>query len=183
MITLRQLLFPGMSRPRLEHGGDIGRGKRKERRPFSSRRPAHVVLRSSSARGPWSLRRRANEAAAAEEIEQAARRFGVKIYERAILATHLHLLCRARRREDLQNFLRVVGGRIAQRVTGARKGQPCPGFWDELAYTRIVAWGTDFRNVRRYVQQNQCEAMGLTPFIPRHRIRGRVPDQAVVRPE
>ena len=159
-MTLRQLLFPGMSRPRLEHGGDIGRGKRKESRPFSSRRPAHVVLRSSRATGPWSLRRRANETAVTEEIEQAARRFGIKVYEQAILATHLHMLCRARRRKDLQNFLRVVGGRIAQRVTGARKGQPCLGFWDELAYSRVVAWGPDFRNVRRYVQQNQRETMG-----------------------
>src|SRR5512142_947575 len=114
MTTLRQLLLPGMSRPRLEHGGDIGRGQRKLSRPLSSRRPTHVVLRSSRARGQWSLRRRDNEAIVAEELEQAAQRYGVKIYERATVATHLHLLVRARRREELRNFLRAVGGRIAQ---------------------------------------------------------------------
>ena len=169
MTTLRQLLLPGMSRPRLEHGGDIGRGQRKLSRPFSSRRPAHVVLRSSRARGPWSLRRRDNEAVVAEELAQAARRFGVKIYERATAETHLHLLVRARRREDLQNFLRAVGGRIAQRVTGARKGRPCPeGFWDEIAYSRLLTWGPEFQNVRRYIEQNQFETMGLIPFRRRH---------------
>jgi hypothetical protein len=68
MTTLRQLLLQGMSRPRLEYGGDIGRGQRKLRRPFSSR-PMHVVLHSSLARGPWSLRRRDNEAAVTEELE------------------------------------------------------------------------------------------------------------------
>ncbi len=110
----------------------MDRGKRKQSRPFSSRKPLHVTFRSSRARGPWSLRRKVHEAAIAEELDRAAQRFGVKIYEKAVAATHLHLLLRARSREGLQNFLRCIGGRIAQRVTGACRGRPCPeGFWDE----------------------------------------------------
>jgi hypothetical protein len=114
------------------------------------------------------MRRKANEAAVAEELERAARRFGIKIYERAVLAMHLHLLLRARSREGLQNFLRMVGGRIVQRVTGARKGRPCEvEFWDELAYSRVVSWGREFEIVRRYVRQNLFETMGLIAFRPR----------------
>jgi hypothetical protein len=167
-MTLRQLLLPGMSRPRLEHGGGTSAGKRKEERPFSRRMPLHVTFRSPHARGAWSLRRKANEAAVAEELERAARRFGIKIYERAVLAMHLHLLLRARSREGLQNFLRMVGGRIVQRVTGARKGHPCGvEFWEELAYSRILTWGHEFDAVRRYIIQNLFETMGLAAFRPR----------------
>ena len=172
MTSLRQLLLPGISarsRSRRELGGDIGRGKRKQSRPFSGRLPLHLVLRSSRARGPWSLRRRPHEAAIAEELERAARRFNVKIYERATVENHIHLLVRARSRESLSNFLRFVGGRIAQRVTGALKGQPCQRFWDELAWSRIVTWGPDFRNVIAYIQLNLCETMGLVPQRPRRR--------------
>jgi REP element-mobilizing transposase RayT len=133
------------------------------------------VLRSSRACGPWSLRRKSNETAVAEEVEKAARRFDVKIHERATVGTHVHLLVRARQRESLQHFLRVIGGRIAQRVTGARKGRPCPeGFWDEIAYSRLLTWGPDFQNVRRYIEQNLFETMGLVSFgdRPRRRAKG-----------
>lgn len=170
MTTLRQLRLPGVSKPRLEHGGDTDRGKRKQARPFSSRRPLHVTLRSSRARGLWSLRRKANEAAVVEELEKAARRYGVKVYEMAIVDNHIHALVRARRREALANFLRFVAGRIAQRVTGARKGKPCPdGFWDRVAWSRVVTWGPEFRAVRRYIVQNLYETMGLIDMRPRRR--------------
>ena len=136
----------------------------------------HVVLRSSRARGPWSLRRKSNEAAVAEEIEKAARRFEIKIYETATVGSHVHLLVRARRREALQNFLRVIGGRIAQRVTGARKGHPCPGgFWDEIVYSRVLTGGSDFHNVARYIRQNLFETKGLISYSerPGRRAKGR----------
>jgi hypothetical protein len=45
----------------------------------------HITLRSSRARGLWSLRRKANYAAVLEEFKTAARRFGVKIYEMAVV--------------------------------------------------------------------------------------------------
>jgi REP element-mobilizing transposase RayT len=170
MTTLRQLLLPGVARTRLEHGGGTGSGKRKEERPFSRRTPLHVTFRSPHARGAWSLRKRANEVAVDEELERAARRFGVKIYERAVLAMHIHLLLRARTREGLQNFLRMVGGRIVQRVTGARKGRRNEeDFWDELAYSRVVSWGREFELVRRYIVHNLYETMGLIAFRPRGR--------------
>ncbi len=128
----------------------------------------HVTFRSSHARGPWSLRRKANEVAVAEELERAARRFSVKIYERAVLATHIHLLLKADSQEGLHNFLRFVAGRIAQRVTGACKGQPSEqAFWDELAYSRVITWGREFEIVRRYIRRNLCETMGLIAFRPR----------------
>jgi len=128
------------------------------------------VLRSSQARGLWSLRRKANEAAINEELERAAKRFGVKIHERAITETHVHLLAGARRRESLSNFLRFVAGRIAQRVTGACKGRPCPnGFGDEIVWSRVVTWGQEFRSVQAYIRLNVFETMGIVAVRPRYR--------------
>jgi REP element-mobilizing transposase RayT len=162
---LRQLRLPGFSRPRLEHGGSTGSGKRKEARPFTSRRPLHVILRSSQARGPWSLRRKENEAAVREVLGEGCKRFETKIYERAITGGHIHLLLRARRRELFANFLRFVSGQIAQRVTGACKGAPClEGFWDEPIWSRVVTSEPDFQKVAAYIRLNLLETMGLVPF-------------------
>jgi hypothetical protein len=164
----RQLALPKMPNPRLEHGGDLDRGKRKQARPYSSRRPMHLVWRSSRARGAWSLRRKRNEAAAIDFIEQAAIRYRVKIYKFAVTGTHIHALARAHCRKDLQHFLRFVAGRIAQHVTGARRGQPCDGgFWDEVVYSCVLTWGRQYRNVYSYIDMNLCETMGLVPFRPR----------------
>ncbi len=132
----------------------------------------HVVLRSSRATGSWSLRRKANENASANIICQTAVRLGIVLYRMAITESHIHLLLRAREREALQKFLRVVAGQIAQRVTGARRGRPCEGgFWDSLVFSRLVTWGREFGCVSRYVEQNLLETKGLIPFRPR---RGHV---------
>jgi len=59
------------------------------------------------------------------------------------------------------------------RITGARKGSPVAqstdsqeystkrGFWDRLAYTRIVSWGRDLGNLEQYFIKNLFEAAGL----------------------
>ena len=59
-------------------------------------------------------------------------------------------------------------------VTGAKKGYGLPrsksknipesakrGFWDYLVFSRIVAFGKDFRSVAAYVLKNLWEATGV----------------------
>jgi len=43
-------------------------------------------------------------------------RFQVKIYEYAIQGNHIHLLIKARSREGMQNFFRVIAGHSAQQI-------------------------------------------------------------------
>jgi REP element-mobilizing transposase RayT len=156
---------------RAEHGGDVRSGKRKLARPFSARRPLHVVLRSTRARGAWSFRRPATEARLRQAMREQARRARVRVYEYANVGNHIHLLVRAKHRTELQVFLRSFAGVAARLVTGARKGHPVGRFWDTLAYSRIVQWGCHFRRVRDYILQNELEALGVISYQPRSRRR------------
>ena len=107
---------------RTEHGGDVGRGRRKRERPVSTRRPMHVVLTSHRARGSLSLRK--HDRAVRDVLRRMARRFEIRIYDFANVGSHLHLVLRARRREDFQAFLRSFAGGVARRVTGAKGADP-----------------------------------------------------------
>jgi len=143
---------------RTEHGGDFRRHRRKLERPVSTRRPMHVVLRSERARGNWSLRR--HQTKIREALRACVVRSGVRVYDFANVGSHMHLLVRARRREDFQSFLRSFAGIVARVITGARRGQPLRGgpFWSALAWSRVVAWGRDYWGVRHYVFRNRIEA-------------------------
>jgi hypothetical protein len=165
-------LFAKLPPPERAYGGDLVRGHRKKARPFSRRATQHLVMRSSRARGPLSMRRKNVEGAIEVLVYAAAKLFGVKLYAYANSGTHLHFLARARDRYALANFLRMVGGRVAEVVTGARKGEPVGQFWDCIAYSRVVAWGRDFLAVRLYIEQNVVESHGLVAYRPRGRYAG-----------
>lgn len=154
----RQL--PLLPKPTLEHGGSVRAGRRKLARPFDPRRPLHVVLRSSRARGNWSLLHPRNKARVHALLEGSAKRFGVRLYRSANSGNHLHLLLKARDRRGLQAFLRLAAGRIAFVVTGARKGKPVGRFWDSLAYSRVLGWGKELERVKRYLTRNLLEGLG-----------------------
>src|SRR5262249_40130100 len=141
---------------RTEHGGAVGRGKRKTERPVSTRRPMHLVMKSDRAHGAWSLQKHA--AMVRATLRVAARRNQIRGYALANVGTHLHLLIRVRRRTDFQRFLRSFTGLVARRITGARRGAPRGRFWGPLVWSRIVAWGRDYYGVRHYVFRNEIEA-------------------------
>jgi REP element-mobilizing transposase RayT len=143
---------------RVEHGGDVRRGRRKLERPVSNRRPMHLTLHSRRARGDWSMLK--HRRCVREALEACARRAGVRIYDFANVGSHLHLLVRVRRRQAFQSFLRSFSGIVARIVTGARRGRPVPDgpFWSALAWSRIVTWGRQYRTVRHYIFLNRIEA-------------------------
>jgi REP element-mobilizing transposase RayT len=118
----------------------------------------HVTLHSDKARGHWSLRR--HERAVRDALRACVRRNRIKVYDFANVGSHVHLLVRARRREDFQAFLRSFAGIIARKITGARRGSPLRGghFWSGLAWSRVVTWGRAYWAVRRYIFHNQIEA-------------------------
>jgi REP element-mobilizing transposase RayT len=150
---------------RLEHGGDIRKGKRKLARPFDPKRPLHLVMRSTRAKGPWSLLK--SQKVVKSLVYGIARRYEVRIYQFANSGNHLHFLVRAKKKRNFQNFLRVLAGKIAQGITGAKKGHAIGKFWDSLTYSRLLSWGREFLNVRFYVIQNELESEGIIPFVRR----------------
>ena len=153
--------------PRTSHGGNPSVRKRKTARPFAPKAPVHLVLRSARAKGAWSLLHRKNKAKITSMIYVYADRFKVHVYRAANVGNHIHLLVKAEDRKNLADFLRVLAGRIAVIVTGAQKagyfkgvfnkGKKIGKFWDYLYWSRLVNWGRDFYQVRKYVLANELE--------------------------
>ncbi len=149
-----------------QHGGSLAHKKRKNARPISVRRSMHVVLRSTRARGSWSLGSRDHRLEIDVMVKKFAKRYSVKVYRYANVGNHVHFLLKVRKRENLSNFLRVLTQAVAFLVTGTRKGNPIGKFWDALAFSRIVDWGDDWENMLVYLEKNQLEGAGF----PRDRV-------------
>jgi REP element-mobilizing transposase RayT len=97
-----------------EHGGTMSAGRRRARRPLSTKHPLHLTLRSDFAYGKRSLLR--HRPTVLRIMKKAAARFHVSVYNHAVCSNHLHLLVRGKTREGLQNFFRVFAGHLAQEI-------------------------------------------------------------------
>lgn len=147
--------------------GDV-RGKRKTARPIATKRPMHVILKSSKTVGKFSMFRKAKEIE--KIVSGKAKKNFVQVRQYSNNGNHLHLLVQAKDRELFKNFLMAVSGRIAQLMTGSTKGRPQrQKFWDHIPFTRIVEWGKDLQNVTNYVVQNFLEGIGWIPYQKRGR--------------
>jgi REP element-mobilizing transposase RayT len=163
-----QLLLSTEMKQTFEHGGSLSVGKRKGRRPFSAKRPIHLVLRASGAVGERSFLRRSHSQYISLLLKTLSSLCGVTIYQLAVNGNHLHMVIRARDRRGFQKFLRVFAGKVAQKVTGSQKTRKLAGrFWDHIPFTRLLSWGRDFFTAKAYVEQNEMEANGTISYQPR----------------
>jgi REP element-mobilizing transposase RayT len=149
------------------HGGDLAKGKRKTARPVDPKQALHIVLRSSQACGELSMLHPRHYQHVYDFTHQIAKKLGIKIYQFSNVGNHLHLLIRFSSRALLKSFLRQIAGGIAMIITGAKKGNSRAlnennrGFWDQLAFTRIVQLGRDLENVFEYLIKNLAEGAGV----------------------
>jgi len=141
-------------------GGNLQKGKRKTFRPLNPKSTVHLVLKSSRATGSWSLLQRLHKTRIHDLLKKLAQENGVQIYQYVNVGNHLHLLIKLKSRAGFQKFLRVFSGRVALLITQAKKGNPMGKFWDELAFTRIVNWGKDFKRITYYFIKNELESLG-----------------------
>ena len=146
---------------RTEHGGSLYKGQRKEARPLATKRPLHVVVRSSKARGAWSFLHPRITARVEALIHKTGARFDVKIEQLANSGNHLHLVVLAQSFRGLRKFLRTMPALLARLITGAKKGSPQGRFWDAPIYTRLVTWGRELKALKRYLLRNDLEAVGF----------------------
>jgi hypothetical protein len=149
---------------RTEHGGSLHQGKRKEARPLATKRPMHLVFRSSRARGAWSFLHPKNHHVVKKLASDTSRSFDVKIRQIANSGTHLHLIVQGKRREGLQKFLITFPALLSRKITGAKKGSPKGKFWDALAYSRLITWGRELLALQRYLLRNDLEAVGFLQY-------------------
>lgn len=145
-----------------EHGGDLNKGRRKIRRPFSPDAPIHLVLKSHRANGAWSLLHRRNRSRVETLIYAQANHSGVKVYRHANAGNHIHLLIRAYSQEAFRKFMRALPALIARHVTQAKKGLAKGRFWDRIPYSRLIHWGREYRLLCAYLAKNQIEACGFS---------------------
>ena len=149
-----------MPQARFNHGGQKAGTHAKEARPFFVRKWNHVCLRSGLASGPLSLLRNRNRRFIEILVARLAKQYFLELKDFANVGNHLHLQVRARRKVDLQNFMRVLAALVARHVTGARKGRPFGKFWDGLTYTRVLTTSLEELYLRTYIRANQAEARG-----------------------
>ena len=169
-----------------QHGGSLALQKRRARRPLNMRQSHHVTMKSYHAVGARSLFRHKKMLLAL--IKKNSHRFRIKIIEYAIQGNHIHLLVKARFRDDLQNFFRVIAGHSAQKILKDHPVTEAPGgaqrkrkgcrknqryFWSYLLYSRIVSWGRDFNAVVNYIQKNTMELLKLIAYKPRTKLANR----------
>jgi hypothetical protein len=167
MRTRQLSLLPKAAKLTREHGGHLHRGKRKTARAIDSKQLMHIVLRSSQAKGAWSMLHPKHQPHVDRAAREIARKHGLRLYRYANVGNHLHLLVKTPTRTAFKRFLREAAGVIAVIITGAKKSNALErsengrGFWDYLPYTRIVSWGRDFENLKLYFIKNLFEAAGL----------------------
>jgi REP element-mobilizing transposase RayT len=156
MIKPKQLYFQNIktNRSRLEFGGELLNGKRKSKRPISTRKPIHLVLRASEdySRAMFSP----TYSKSWLILKKTAKQFNVKIYELAFNITHIHLLIQFNVESDYIKFIRVLTCRFAFAVR-SRINKKIKIFMHR-PYTRIVSWGIDWSRVRNYILKNQNES-------------------------
>ena len=123
------------------YGGSL-RNTRKGRegpRPLSTRDSMHLVLRSSKAKGNWSLRRSRKKIDAI--LDKFSSKYAVNIISQANVGNHLHLHLRLRRRRLYNPFIRAITAAIAMAATGASRWKPLKTkFW---ITDHFLAWSAD----------------------------------------
>jgi REP element-mobilizing transposase RayT len=146
-----------------QHGGVTRTGQRKTSRPIEPSLPLYLVLRSSRARGKWSLQKTTTESRVQEILRELSQRHGIKVFEFANGGDQIHLLLRAKSRQGFQAFLRAFAGLTARLVTGAKKGKPSGKFWDALTFSRVLSWGKEFDSVKDLLSKGDLD--GLDPIL------------------
>lgn len=142
----------------------------KFQRPMDSKKALHLVMKSSRATGLRSFKSKELESRVWEIISRNAEKTGVRIYGYANGGNHLHLLIRAKCRDDYNRFIRTITGLIARLVGESEKGKPLKKkFWDGRPFTRIVSFAAqEFKTVKTYLLRNTLEAIGWMPYVARH---------------
>jgi REP element-mobilizing transposase RayT len=172
----KQIAMPGFeAKTALSFGGGTRGSKTNpvSARPISTKQAIHLVMRSEIARGSRSLLLHAGRIEGI--LKKQARRHGVRLYRLANAGNHLHIVVKLERRGALAPLLRATTGLIARLVLKAERGRPAldvqkapsafqhrpTRFWDARPFSRLIAWGKDYLQVKDYLELNTLETKGF----------------------
>jgi REP element-mobilizing transposase RayT len=129
-------------------GGELLVGKRKTKRPLSTKHAIKTVIRGDVTQcGTF----RAYPRRITKMINHYAKKFDIRVYEFSINSNHLHLLIKISQLKDFGRFMRALCGAMALEFNVK---------WYHRPWTRIVGWGRAFKIARDYVIKNQKESAG-----------------------
>ena len=158
-------------------GGSHLKGNPKVGRRLSTKEPIHLVLKSERAFGPQSMLQKYNVGKIDKLVRRQAAVFGLKIYHFVNVGNHLHLVIRLHDVKLFAKFIRAITGLIARHVLHQERGQGLKfsktaiprkasprcrkKFWVARPFTRLIAWGCDYKNITRYMAKNRNQAKGF----------------------
>ncbi len=150
-----------------DHGGSL-RGARKRKRPLSTKKTMHVVLRTSHG----GLKK--HQTAITEIINKFGKLFFVGLESSANVGNHLHLQIKLQHISLYTPFIRAISTAIMMKVTGFSRWKKKPkhfNFWDLRPFTRIAATYKEYIHLKVYIAVNREEAKGLSREQARHNVR------------
>jgi len=176
MRTSQQFIFSGFGKLKIrDFGGALIKGNPRETRPVSTKRPMHLVMRSTLARGERSFLRPARAKQIKDLVQRTSQRHGVKIYRFANSGNHLHMIVLPRSRDGFNAFIRAISGLIDRLTLGVERGRAMGlKFWDARPFTRVLEWGKDYNQACKYLAQNILEALGFIAYRPRAKTRPKL---------
>lgn len=172
-----QLSFFNRKIPRF-FGGALLKGNAKVRRPLSAKESIHLVLKSGQALGKNSMLQKRNVDKINQIVRAHAKKCHVKIYHFVNVGNHLHLVIKLNDLQLYSKFIRSISGLIARHVLKKERGpeqakditvrssNPAneSSFWVARPFTRLIAWGKDYKLVAQYMEKNHHQAKRF--FVP-----------------
>lgn len=141
-------------------GGSLLAGKRKSKRPLSTKHPLHLILKSELAKGP--LRFTAHRSTLEKVFSKLSKRYGIKIHDLAVNFDHIHTVISFRNISSYKSWIRHLTSEIVKEIS-LRTKLVLTNFFTHRPYTRVVAWGKDLCGVLEYLVLNKMEVFGLRP--------------------
>jgi hypothetical protein len=128
---LRQSDFGFFKKQGLKFGGDLLAGKRKTARPLSTKKPLHLVLKSTGS-SFFSPGNRQIE----NIFRDHAKKYGIQIYEISFNWSHVHLILKLPTQGSYKAFIRTVTSAIVAFLS-MKSGKDLRGMFDLRPFTRI----------------------------------------------
>lgn len=150
-----------IKKEKTDFGGSLNQGKRKTRRPLSTKKPMHLILKSAKAKGRFALS--PSDHRMKMLVVKMAKRFGVKLYTCASNWSHMHLVILIPSRRQYNAFIRALTGTMVLKLKAQK------GFFTQRPFSKIGTWGKQFKNWLEYVEKNEMQAFGL--ILPNARTR------------
>ena len=137
-------------------GGDV-RGKRKTKRPLSTKLPIHLILRANHqvARKDMAKVFAYRDQKNIRILQSVAKKFQIKVYQSVFNYTHLHLIIVIPSRKAYIGFVRVLAAKLSA-LAGLKRGV----LFALRPYTRVANWGREFQGLLIYIKKNFLQAIG-----------------------